>query len=199
MTRFRQALLDELVNRTTNPGHQMAPVRRGAPRHRLLASAGGAAAAAAAIGVVVASGVVTNGSATPAYAMATEPDGTVSITLNRLGDPSSVNQRLRDAGIRATIMLRSAASDCPAGKRGTEYRGPGISRIEFTARNVARLRPADIPAGAIMVIVPLSSANGGFIFNAGTYLLPGPGCVVVPLAETAAPADAPPRGTSVPR
>src|SRR6266536_3273866 len=51
-----------------------------------------------------------------AYAVTKNPDGTVDVTVrwNQLHDPDALNARLRQAGVRAAVMLYSAPRRCRA-------------------------------------------------------------------------------------
>ena len=114
MTRFRQALLDELRSRVD--GADPAPARRAARLTRPRLAFGGAALAVAAVTTTV---VAAQSGGTPAYAVTTEADGTVSVTVHRADDPADANRQLETADGRVVIMRMSDPADCPKADRGT--------------------------------------------------------------------------------
>jgi hypothetical protein len=187
MTRVRQALLDELLTRVADSADQPAPASPGTLRRRprlLLATGGGLAVLAAAATLVL-----TNAPTTPAYALTANKDGTVTVTFNHIADPNGVNRALREAGVRAAVFLPEPAASCPVADRGTRA-FTGIAQASSLDRalvwdtedrvEVARLRPDQIPAGTVLVLVPRSQGPRG---EAGLYLWsslyqePGPRCV----------------------
>lgn len=180
MTRFRQALLDELMSRVTDPAERPAPaVRAPIPRRPRLA-AGGVALAAVAVGAVVMSA---QGPAAPAYAVTSNSDGTVSLTVNRIGDPATANRDLRATGTRAVIMLPSSEEDCPWEKRGRAlsvtlaeaYRE--LATVTRSAEDsVVRIRPASIPADAVLIVVPREPGAQPEQWLSW-FAAPGPTCV----------------------
>lgn len=122
--------------------------------------------------------------------MNADPDGTVTVIFNHIADPDRVNRALRDAGVRAIVLLPQPADSCPTEDRGTPvpvglYQAWSIQnalvRHGEDKVNVARLRPDQIPAGTVLVLVPMDRGPRG---EAGPYLRidqyqePGPRCVV---------------------
>ncbi|MGD0066856.1 MAG: hypothetical protein ABSB76_25850, partial [Streptosporangiaceae bacterium] len=93
MTKFADQLLDDLM-REHGPAlaHARPPAasaRHAVPGRKLmLTGAGGVAIAAAAAGVLVAGG------GTPAYAVTTHPDGTVTLAVTKASGISGANGRL---------------------------------------------------------------------------------------------------------
>jgi hypothetical protein len=185
MTRFRQALLDELMTRVDDQPPASAPVPRRASRRLVLAAVGGLAAVATG-GAFAA----TLASAPPAYALDRNPDGTVTVVFNDISDPTAINHALRDAGIRARVMLPTPASACPPAQRGNEvtYRISEAVRMDVRLHedggrrvNVARLRPDDIPTGTITVFMPTQQRprdHFGPDLWVRSFRQPGPTCVV---------------------
>ena len=98
---FETALLAELRREVMeHPAPAPAPGRQ--PRRRLRIAAAGAAAAAAA--TVVAVGLTGGGpTASPAFAVTADPDGSVNIVIHRLDDADGLEAALADRGIDATV------------------------------------------------------------------------------------------------
>lgn len=187
MTRFRQALLDELLSRVTHPADQPAPAGPGLSRRhpRLLLAAGGLAAVA-----VAAALVLTQTAPTPAYAVSANADGTVTVTFNHIADPDEVNQALREAGVRAMVVLPQAPDACPVQDRGIPQ-PVGVHQAWSTESvlvphgpdgvNVARLEPDQIPLGMVLILVPMDrgpAGEAGPYLRLGYYQEPGPSCVI---------------------
>jgi|1185.fasta_scaffold590686_1 hypothetical protein len=180
MTRFRQALLDELMARVPDPVTPPAPRR---PSRRLaLAGAGGLAAL-----MVVVTLIVTLRDTVPAYALSPDTDGYFTLTFNEFADPAGINRALRDAGIRVRVMLPEPAAACPPSRRGD--RAAAASSVDLQAMlelledgisvndgmNVARIQPDSIPADTIVVFTP---SDDGHSLAVRVYRQPGPSCVV---------------------
>jgi hypothetical protein len=113
-TQFEDRLLAELrevVSTQSASGELAVPRRRRAPRLLL----GGAATAAVAATVLLA---VAGGDGTaPAFALDRQPDGSVTVTINRLSDAAGLQAQLRAAGIAAVVDYT------PFGKACREPRG----------------------------------------------------------------------------
>src|SRR6266540_1214674 len=93
-----------------------------------------------------------------AYAVTKNPDGTVDVTVrwNQLHDPDALNARLRQAGVRAAVMLYSAPRRC----RATVALDPTYSTLHVDLRQhpelakhpralVAYLRSQDLGSNMI--------------------------------------------------
>lgn len=182
MTRFRQALLDELQSRlVADPAP--AKARRWLTRPRL-AFGGALVAAATATATILAS----SGGAGPAYAITTEKDGTLAVAVNRADDPSDANRQLVDAGADQVKILRpSAPEDCPEKDRGTTVTvppdsSPSVVRISMTDKgSEVKVQTDGFPDGVVVVLVALTpQGSDGATFDFGLYEAPGPKCVVAP-------------------
>jgi hypothetical protein len=188
MTRFRQALLDELLARVADPVAEATPApatSRVARLRRPGFALGGAVLAALAVGATV---VVTQATSTPAYAVSTDPDGTVTVTVHFLGDPTAANRALQAAGVHARVILPSAPGACPPSEQGTPG-GPftGAQAMELFRSTVlsdqdgvVRLRPDRIPAGTVLVLVPmarLGRREPGL--EVSWHAEPGPTCMAI--------------------
>ena len=98
---FETALLTELRREVTEHPAP-APAPRRAPRRRLKVVAAGAVATAAA--TVVAVGLTGGGpTASPAFAVDGNPDGSVDVAIFRLDDADGLEAALADHGIDATV------------------------------------------------------------------------------------------------
>jgi hypothetical protein len=97
------------------------PRRRRAPRV-LLGSAASAAVAGAALLVAVGGGGVA-----PAFAVDRQPDGSVTVTINRLSDSAGLQSQLRAAGIAAVVDYT------PLGKTCREPRGSHPASVQGRA------------------------------------------------------------------
>jgi hypothetical protein len=178
MTNFQRALLDELRSRVVErPGARPAPVRLARPRLAL----GGVAVAIAGLAVGVVSAV--HEGQTPAYAVTDEPDGSVSVAVNRIESPAEANQHLRDSGDRVIVMVPSDPEDCAMSDRGTPA-PDGITNyivMPKSDENIARVYPHRLPPNTVVVVIPYArDAGGPPTAVAIPYLVPGPKCVVDP-------------------
>jgi hypothetical protein len=180
VTNFQQALLDELRSRVAAPTVEVAPVRRS--RRRLALSGAAVAVAAVALAAV---GIVHRGQ-TPAYAVTTGADGSVSVTVHRMGNPAEANRQLRDTGNRVVVMPPSAPEDCPVSDRGTVAPDevPAYIVMPEPDDNIARVYPGQLPPNTVVVVIPSKREPGGPPSAVAIpYLAPGPKCVVDPYAS----------------
>ncbi|MEH1125534.1 hypothetical protein [Micromonospora sp. CPCC 206061] len=181
MTRFRQALLDELQSRVVaDPVPAKARHRLTRPR---LAFGGALVAAAAAIATVLA----TSGGGGPAYAVTKEKDGTLAVAVNRPGDPGDANRELAVAvDDKVKILRPSAPEDCPVEDRGTRMKAlPDTVWVRLGEASASvtrvRVRPESLPDGVVVVLVALTPLDGGKpAVQLDFYKAPGPKCVVAP-------------------
>jgi hypothetical protein len=91
------------------------PARRGRTRGSMRLVLSGACLSAATTAVVL---FATGGNvASPAYAVESNPDGTVSVQINSLKDADGLQQKLRAAGVPAVVRYIPASDleNCPAG------------------------------------------------------------------------------------
>lgn len=201
MTRFRQALLDELLSRVTDPPAATVPTTRRPVRPtRLQLAFGGAALAvtAAAVVAVVLSPPTTTTTTPiqPAYAVTSEADGIVSVVTNRVGDPAAANQALRLAtDDRVVIIPTSPPEDCPVADRGTKVPSdhPDYHLLKLVLQgkkpdNALRIKPGSIPVDWVLVLTPGHLPGGTApVTWVNWYYAPGPRCVID------SPPDAPPQ------
>ncbi|MFF0775584.1 hypothetical protein ACFYUK_42325 [Nonomuraea wenchangensis] len=83
---------------------QARPRRRAVTGPRLLVAAGVAG------GLVITP--LISGTGTSAYAVAKSPDGTVTVTINELRDPSGLEARLAEAGVTADVTFLAPNTRC---------------------------------------------------------------------------------------
>lgn len=185
MTRFRQALLDELQSRVVADPVPVA-ARRRLTRPRL-AFGGALVAVAAATATVLA----TSGGAGPAYAITTEKDGTLAVAVAHVENPDEANLELAEvADDKVKILLPSTPEDCPAKDRGTPLNTPPDSvgiriAMEAVEGPQVKVQTRNLPDGVVVVVValkPLNSDKPGI--QLGLYEAPGPKCVVPPTSGT---------------
>jgi hypothetical protein len=163
MTRFADQLFDDLMRehghalaRTTVPP---APKRHLAARPLLLTAGAGGVAAAAAIGTLVAGG------GTPAYAVTTHPDGTVTLAVYQASGIAGVNSRLHQLGDRVVVV--PVRSGCPSISSLPAPRVPAkeISvQASGTIDGSVTVDAHGVPAGDILVI-GISTVGGRFQFS----------------------------------
>lgn len=129
-------------------------------RQRRLAL-GGVAAAAVAIALAASTFWIDGpGGATPAYAVTTNPDGSVELTVEweRLDDPAGLAADLRQAGVPTELRYATDAQPVPvcldsAGRQRTDAALTSRSRSEGTAIvDGYRIRPDLFPDGSVMII-----------------------------------------------
>jgi hypothetical protein len=129
MTRFTDNLWRDLAEEH-GPALALADRPEPGPAHllrrpRLLAgSTLGLAAAGAAI--VLGLGAATS---TPAFAIATNPDGSVTVTMNHGDDIVAVNDKLTSMGIHEQIIIRMAQGPAPASGPVACTPAPGTSNL----------------------------------------------------------------------
>ena len=151
MSNFEERLLGELRSVVA-----AAPVDRGrrlpAWRRSRVALAGGVAATLAAVTAGV---LVLSAGAQPAYAVTTNPDGSVTVEIDSLADAAGLQAKLQAAGVNAVVQYLPAGKTCkrpwftPAGRTGGTYGSEvarsGDGKTSFTISG-------DRPSGTTLVI-----------------------------------------------
>jgi len=187
MTRFKNALLDEMISytRSSEPvAHPTRSRRRWYIRAGSLAGAGAAAAIAAFL-------VVSTGPQA-AYAVDTNPDGTVSVTFRELGHAAEATRDLRAAGVPAQVVRLAAPGSCatvPGGEPMEGLRAYSIAMpsvypfqgdisawLPATSQTSLTINPSAIPADAVLFIIEHSSPQAGVMLEAGLVNHPAPTC-----------------------
>ena len=195
MTKFADQLLDDLMR---EHGPALAHARPSAARPRpavtgrklLLAGAGGVAVAAAATGVLVAGG------GTPAYAVTTHADGTVTLAVTRLSGISGANGALHKLGDRVVVVPVEPGCPSLGSLRPPNVPLAGHPYVQTTvgiggsATGSVTVNAKGIPAGDILVVGVETTTTGTTHGSMGGGRLtspPAPSCISLP-AQPAPPA-----------
>lgn len=146
------------------------------PGHLELPGSRGAGALAVAI---TASLAALGGTAGEAYAVTPHSDGTVTVSLLKLSGATGANATLRKLGVRAVIEPVKAG--CPSLDSFPLPPGPVIpSPVGEAAPNDSiSLRPAAIPAGAVLVIAA-EKLGPVLVMLSGLIAPPAPACISMP-------------------
>jgi hypothetical protein len=163
MTRFADQLFDDLMRehgqalaRTAVPA---APKRYLTARPVLLTAGAGGVAVAAAVGTLVASG------GTPAYAVTTHPNGTVTLAVYQASGIAGANSKLHDLGDRVVVV--PVKSGCPS---IDSLPAPGVPakdislQVKASTGGSVTVDAHGIPAGDILVL-GIASTGGKFQFS----------------------------------
>jgi hypothetical protein len=196
MTKFEDQLFDDLIrehgsalNTVTMPRHHPR-----AGRALLAAGAGGVAVAAVA-GVLVATatghGPGTTAGATPAYAVTSNPDGTVTLAVYQKDGIAGANAKLHELG-DSQVYVVPVAAGCPSISSLPAPAVPlnGHLRIQTSGSvrqdgsvSSVTVNAKGIPAGDILVVGVQTIDNGGTTVSLGASTLtspPAPSCVSLP-------------------
>jgi hypothetical protein len=185
MTKFADQLFTDLIHEhgpaLTLIKPSAAPGRRAVTGRKLLAvGACGVAVAAATAGVLVAE------AGTPAYAVTTHPDGTVTLAVKQATGVSGANARLHQLGDRVVVV--PVEPGCPGidSLPAPAVRPTHISGSTKVGRDGSvTVNAKGIPAGDILVVGVATNAHAA---NGTTYSMsdarlispPAPSCVSLP-------------------
>ena len=146
---FEDRLWGDLVQ---NHGMQLANVQRPSDtttrskRPMLLGGALSIAAAATLLALVL-----TAATTTPAYAVTTNSDGTITVTIHDIAGVSGANAQLARFGVRARAV--PAVANCPtAVSRVPAYEWASTAMRPDPASSAVTLRPNQIPSGNTLVL-----------------------------------------------
>ena len=198
MSRFKEALLDELVAYAQHPTPAAIPA--GSPRparhRRLLWTAGLAGAGAAAVAATL---LIPSGQQA-AYAVDKHPNGTVTITFRELGQTEQATKALRAAGVRAQVVWVAMPGTCaktPGGEHIPDYpagsdqppagysvglppvypfAGSPDRYLPTITKTSLTINPAGIPHDAVLFIIETSSPQDPVGLLAGLTTEPAPTC-----------------------
>jgi hypothetical protein len=152
MSKFEDHLWREVV---TAHGKDLAAMGSAAPRNsrrarpRLIAGISlGLAGAGVAIGIVLSATP-----ATPAYAVTLNHDGTVTVTISGRSGIAGANAKLRQLGIRASVMA-DTPSGCGAVRRHAAP-SQGTQDASWT------ISPRKVPPGRTLVLTMAAKPHGG--------------------------------------
>jgi hypothetical protein len=178
MSRFEDRLWSELVEQhgallADAPPRALAPIPARAParRRRLVPVAAlGLALAAALAAIVIALG---SGGGTTAYAVISNPDGTVSVTIKELVGVRGAGEKLESLGVPVRVVRSEAG--CPT--RPGQYESAHLS-AEQSQRISTLAGPA---SSASVVITPSAIPPGDTVVIGARALESGPGVGAVGL------------------
>jgi hypothetical protein len=172
MSSFEDRLWSELVRDHGDEirQHAATATRRPARRRRHPTVLAGTALSTAGVTAAAVLALTATTAAPPAYAVTTNSDGTVTVTLNDISALTALNAELARDGLRAKAVPLSAT--CPT--RGFPHAMPaGTDPSTYTLTIV----PADIPAGFTAVVAASQSSSGQVQLVQGAWPSPGPSCV----------------------
>ncbi len=193
MTKFADQLLDDLM-REHGPAlaHARPPAARPRPavtgRKLLVAGAGGVAVAAAA-------GVLVAGGGTPAYAVTTHADGTVTLAVTKLSGIPGANGALHKLGDRVVVVPVEPGCPSLGSLRPPNVPLAGHPYVQTTvgmggsAAGSVTVNAKGIPAGDILVVGVETTTTGTTRSSmAGGRLTspPAPSCVSLPAGPASA-------------
>jgi hypothetical protein len=183
MTNFADQLFDDLMREHGPALARSAPTRRRPARRTVLAAGTGLVAVAATVGGLMASG----GGGTPAYALTTHPNGTVTLDVFTQSGFSGINTKLHQVGDNQVVVVPVGAG-CPS---IDSLPAPAVAPTgHISVQGGASVKTGSvtvsaqgIPAGDILVVAVQTSTVGNTHFGRSTARLtspPAPTCVSVP-------------------
>jgi hypothetical protein len=185
MTKFEDQLFVDLMREHGSTLEAIEPPaatrRYMASRRVLLATgAGGLAVAATASALVVASG-----GGTPAYALTTNHDGTVTLAVYQESGITQANAKLRQLGDNVVVVPVGAG--CPS---ITSLRAPAVQpsnpisvQASGSVGGAITVNAHGVPAGDVIVVAAETSAQGSQTQSVLTSP-PTPSCVSLPATTT---------------
>ena len=163
MTRFADELFDDLMREhgstlahTTVP---TAPKRHPGARPAIMAAGAGGLAVAATVGSLLATG-----GGTPAYAVTTHPDGTVTLDVYQQSGIAGINAQLHQLGDDRVVVV-PVGSDCPS---INSLPRPAVQAQQISVRasssgdGAVSVDAHGIPAGDILVLGWAATGRGQF-------------------------------------
>jgi hypothetical protein len=122
-------------------------------------------------------GVFALTSASPAFAVTKNPDGTVAITLSDLSDLTALNQKLAQDGVAVTAVPISTSCSATAAINNLSGEGMPSTPARQDATNLVTLDPSQIPSGDIGVLGASQTASGQVTLLFGDTTPPAPSCL----------------------
>ncbi len=140
-------------------------------------------------------GVFALTSASPAFAVTKNPDGTIAITLSDLSDLPALNQKLAQDGVPVTAVPISAS--CPVTAATTNPSGEGMPSTQASQEttDVVTIDPSQIPSGDVGVLGASQTASGQVTLLFGDTTPPAPSCLNSAAFNRSQPGDTATRGT----
>jgi hypothetical protein len=197
MTKFSDQLFDDLMR---EHGPALAGVRapaarkRHVPRPVMLTAGAGGLAAVAAVGTLVAGG------ATPAYAVTTHSDGTVTLAVYQKSGIAQANAKLRQVGDGRVVVVpvepgcpSISSLPAPPGEPGAHLK----LGLKLSTSGGATVDARGVPASDTLVVAFEGGTTNGRGMTASSARLtsgPVPKCVSIPKQP---PGGTPGHGTGV--
>jgi hypothetical protein len=167
MTRFADQLFDDLMREHESTlAHTKVPAaqkRHLATRPVLLTAGAGSLAVAATVGTLVAGG------GTPAYAVTTHPDGTVTLAVYQQSGIAEANAKLRALGDRVVVV--PVGSGCPS---ITSLPSPAVPARQISVQasgssdGSVTVAAHGVPVGDILVLGFQTTTTGQFSMQGTT-------------------------------
>jgi hypothetical protein len=172
MSSFEDRLWSELVRDHGDEIrlHGATTTHHPARRRRRPAVLAGTALSIAGVTAAAVLALTATTAAPPAYAVSTNSDGTVTVTLNDISALTALNAELAGDGLHAKAVPLSAT--CPT--RGFPHAMPAGTK---TSTYTLTIVPADIPAGFTAVVAASESSAGQVQLVQGAWRSPGSSCV----------------------
>lgn len=184
MTKFTDTLFDDLMREhgaalTTAPVSSADKKRRLAVRPVLLTAGAGGLAFAATAGILAAGG------GSPAYAVTTHSDGTVTLAVYQKSGIAQANAKLRQLGDDRVVVV-PVESGCPS---ISSLPAPAVPTAHVSvsgsvsSTGSVTVDASGIPAGDILVMGFQTSAEGKTTVTEAAQKLttgPAPSCVSIP-------------------
>jgi len=186
--RFEDRLWSELVERHGAVLAEQPVLARAAPR-RVRRGPLAAAALALALGLAALVIALGRGGGTSAYAVVSNPDGTITVTIAELAGVQPANERLEELGVPARIP--PTRSDCPTTRADLHpaHLTPEQSRESFEAvggngRYSIRIDPQAIPPGDTLLLRAYEEPSGPIAMRALVIEGPAPACLAPDHGQT---------------
>jgi hypothetical protein len=183
MTKFADQLFDDLMQEhgsTLAHTRPSVPSRHIAARRTLLATGGVAVAVAATAGGLLASG------GTPAYALTTHPNGTVTLDVYSESGFAGANAKLRQLDDGQVVVV-PVGPGCPSINSlpapAVPLSGPIAVQASGSRGGPVTVNAKGIPAGDILVVGIQTTTHGNLVTTGGASRLtspPAPSCVSLP-------------------
>lgn len=123
-------------------------------------------------------GMIALTSASPAFAVTKNPDGTVDVTLSDLSDLPALNQKLAQDGIPVTAVPISASCSATAAiNNPSGDSSPSVSASHQPTTDVVTIDPRQIPSGEVGVLGASRTASGQIELMFGETPPPAPSCL----------------------
>lgn len=183
MTKFEDQLYADLMQQhgpalagTRLPTASRRPI---ASRRALLATGAGGVAVAAAVGALAAGG------GTPAYAVTTNHDGTVTLAVYQESGIEQANAKLRQLGDRVVVVPVRPGCPSISSLKAPTIKAPVVSvESRISANGSITVHAQGVPAGDIIVVGFGTSGHGADMGTSMDAMLtspPAPSCVSLPV------------------